>query len=76
MYDRDVFARRLKELRSRYGWEQKDLAERSGVKANTLAQYERAAACPGFDKACALADALGVSVAYLVEPIEEPRPVS
>ena len=76
MFDRETFSKRLKARRAELGWDQQELADHANIPRNTLALYERGSNCPGFDKACALADALGVSVAYLVEPIEEPRPVS
>lgn len=61
-FDRDAFAANLRGLRARADLTQAQLAERAGVSAASVFQYEDGSAVPGMDKAFRLAEALGVTV--------------
>jgi transcriptional regulator with XRE-family HTH domain len=73
---KDEFAARLRELREEKGWTQAELAERVGVSAHTVAQWERSRREPSWNNVVAMADALGVSTeAFRQLPKEVlPRP--
>lgn len=62
VYDKEAVGRRIKSIRIDVGLDQKTLADMSGVQINSIAQYELGNTVMGFDKACALADALGCSL--------------
>lgn len=70
-FDGSAFARRLKALREERGVDQDGLAELSGVSKGSIARYETGRNMPGIETACALADALNVSVDTLLarEPL-------
>src|ERR1041385_849753 len=53
-------------LRDKKGWSQTDLAEKSGVSRVMIGKYERGEAIPSIDAAKKIADALEVSLDYLV----------
>ena len=53
-------------LRKEKGWSQTDLAKASKVSREILGKYERAEAVPSIEFAKRIADALGVSLDYLV----------
>ena len=57
---------RLSSIRKERKIAQVDLAERIGIHSNVLGRYEREEATPSVDMAAKLADALGVSLDYLV----------
>lgn len=60
---------RIQELRKEKGWSQSDLSEKSGVKLTTIQKLERGynnILNARFDTLYALAQALEVSVEYLV----------
>lgn len=59
-FDREAFAANLRAERNRHDLTQADLANRSGVSADTIQKYESASQVPGADKAFALSEALGV----------------
>ena len=70
-------AHRLKVARSRRGWSLEQLASeasRNGaeVSVGSLSYYEQGRVMPGLGRALALADALGVTLHWLVgrEPLE------
>ena len=56
----------IADLREQKGWNQSDLAENSEVSRVMIGKYERADALPSVDAAKKIADALGVSLDYLV----------
>ena len=60
-----TFGERLREARENAELSQAALAESVGINRVNLSQYERGKVIPSFELACALADALGVSVAEL-----------
>jgi transcriptional regulator with XRE-family HTH domain len=64
--------RRVRAERSRRAWTLDELAARSGVSKGMLVQVEQARCNPSIATVCRLADALGVSVASLVEAPEVP----
>jgi len=69
-----VLASRLRALRLRRG-DQRRLAELAGVSSNTLIKWRKGLGNPRLSELEALADAMGVSVVYLVNPesAEQPR---
>lgn len=60
------FDKRLSELRKARKNSQGQLAEKAGIHANILGRYERGEAKPSIDIALKLAEALEVSLDYLV----------
>ena len=60
------FANRLTALRKEKKIAQNELAKIVGIHANVLGRYEREEAKPSIDMAVKLADALSVSLDYLV----------
>lgn len=53
-------------VRDKKGWSQTDLADKSGVSRVMIGKYERGEAIPSIDAAKKIADALEVSLDYLV----------
>ncbi len=64
--------RNVRAGRTRLAWTLEELAARSGVSKGMLHQVEQARTNPSIATICRLADALGVSVASLVEAPEVP----
>jgi transcriptional regulator with XRE-family HTH domain len=64
--------RNVRAGRTRLAWTLEELAARSGVSRGMLHQVEQARTNPSIATICRLADALGVSVASLVEAPEAP----
>ncbi|MBU2019066.1 MAG: helix-turn-helix transcriptional regulator [Bacteroidetes bacterium] len=60
------FEKRLAELRKEKKLSQNDLAQKAGIHANILGRYERGEAKPSIDVAMKLAEALEVSLDFLV----------
>jgi transcriptional regulator with XRE-family HTH domain len=56
----------IADLRDAKGWSQTDLADKSGVSRVMIGKYEREEAVPSIDAAKKIADALEVSLDYLV----------
>jgi transcriptional regulator with XRE-family HTH domain len=56
----------IADLREQKGWSQTDLADKSGVSRVMIGKYERGEAVPSIEAAKKIADALGVSLDYLV----------
>ena len=65
-----MFGQRLKLARRRSGFSLRELSSRIGglVSAQAIGKYERGEMMPGSSVVIALADALDVSVAYLLNP--------
>ena len=61
-----TFGLRLASLRKEKKIAQGELAKAVGIHANVLGRYEREEAKPSIDMAAKLADALGVSLDYLI----------
>lgn len=56
----------ISDLREQKGWSQTDLAEKSTVSRVMIGKYERGEAIPSIEAAKKIADALEVSLDYLV----------
>lgn len=56
----------ISQLRDKNGFSQSDLADKSQVSRVMIGKYERGEAIPSIDAAKKIADALGVSLDYLV----------
>lgn len=56
----------IADLREQKGWSQTDLADKSGVSRVMIGKYERGDAVPSIEAAKKIADALEVSLDYLV----------
>ena len=56
----------IADLREQKEWNQSELADKSGVSRVMIGNYERGEAVPSVDAAKKIADALGVSMDYLV----------
>jgi len=56
----------IADLREQKGWSQTDLADSSGVSRVMIGKYERGDAVPSIEAAKKIADALEVSLDYLV----------
>lgn len=65
-YDRERMARRVKSLRTDFGWDQLDLAKKAGVSKDTVSSIESARRGATLDTAVALADAFGCTLESLV----------
>lgn len=61
---------RMKQLREEQGLSQEDLAERVGTAQSTISQLEQGARNPSYRTLRSLADALGISVSYLLGEAE------
>ena len=62
----DILAKRLKQLREEHGYLQKSVADKLGIKSNTLSGYENGTRMPDPSMLSVLADIYGVSVDYLL----------
>jgi len=56
----------IAELRDKKGWNQSELADKSGVSRVMIGKYERGESVPSIDAAKKIADSLDVSLDYLV----------
>ena len=61
-YSKEVFAGNLRAQRARLRMSQQDLADASGVNVQSIQTYECEQAVPSVEKACMLADALGIGL--------------
>jgi transcriptional regulator with XRE-family HTH domain len=61
-----TFTKRLIALRDEKGWTPAELAKRAGISCQALYNYETGRSEPGTFNATCLADALGVTLDYLV----------
>lgn len=59
-------ARQLRRARAKAGMTQIALAEATGVRERTIGNYERGLSVPPVDKACAIANALGVDISFFM----------
>ena len=71
-----IFASNLQGLRRSRGLTQAQLADKIGVKQETVSGYERGKERPGIDTVVKLADALCASTDYLLGITEEERPTA
>ena len=72
MSELTLFARRLQALRRAKDWSQPELGKTIGTSGAIIGRYERGEMTPSIDVARKLADALSVTLDYLVA--EEDRP--
>lgn len=64
---------RIKELRKKNGWSQKELAKNVGVKASAISMWENDKRRPDFNSLVSLANIFDISIDYLIgrERIED-----
>lgn len=70
----DLFANRLRETREKLRLTQAEVGERSGLHAGAINHFEAGRRAPSFDNLKRLADALEISVDYLLGRTETPHP--
>jgi transcriptional regulator with XRE-family HTH domain len=68
-----IFPERLKAARDLRGFNQDQLAERSGLQSSAISHFETGNRKPSFDNLRRLADALGVSTDYLLGRTGDPE---
>ena len=61
-----TFGERIQALRKKNKWSQDDLAKKVGTSAPIIGRYERSEIKPSIDTAKNIADALGVTIDYLI----------
>jgi len=64
--DEGILARRLKKLREEHGYYQKSVADKLGIKSNTLSGYENGTRMPDPSMLSKIADLYNVSTDYLL----------
>lgn len=69
----EIFSERLRIARERKGFSQTDLAKRTDLQPSAISHFENNRRSPSFDNLKRLADALRVTVDYLLGRAEEPR---
>jgi transcriptional regulator with XRE-family HTH domain len=67
------FKTRLRETRDMRKLSQSDLAERSGLQPSAISHFETGRRSPSFDNLRRLADALAVTIDYLLGRFEKPN---
>lgn len=65
MFDKELFAARLRGKRAERGLNQAELAEMSGVSVAAITSYENGGYTPSADKVFKLAEALGCDLNWL-----------
>lgn len=73
MFDKILFAARLKQLRTQRKLSAAALARETGVSAAAISQFENAVNYPHCNTLCALADYFGVSLDYLTGRTDNPK---
>lgn len=69
----EIFAGRLRELRTAAGISQKELADKAGMTKDGIAHLEQGRRSPSWETVLALASALGVEVgAFTIAPKDAP----
>lgn len=71
MNELTLFAKRLQALRKGRDWSQPELGKAIGTSGAIIGRYERGEMTPSIDVARKLADALGVTLDYLVAEEEQ-----
>lgn len=69
----EKFAERLRSAREAKGLSQKDLADKAGFQPSAISHFENEGRSPSFANLRKLADALGVTVDYLLGRDVEPK---
>lgn len=72
MFSKEILAKRLRDYRMKLALTQSQLAKFANVNRTTITLIERAERAPSVEVLCALADALDVSIDYLVGRSSEP----
>jgi transcriptional regulator with XRE-family HTH domain len=67
------FSDRLRQERERKGLSQTDLANKSGLQPSAISHFETRKRSPSFENLKKLADALSVTIDYLMGRAEEPK---
>lgn len=65
-FNASELGRRIRELRREAEMSQKDLAEKTGIKQNTVAQYENGIAKPSLEVLVKMANVFQVTTDYLL----------
>ncbi|GIN89116.1 hypothetical protein J22TS1_01670 [Siminovitchia terrae] len=68
-----ILAQRLKELREEHGYLQKFVADKLGIRSNTLSGYENGTRSPDPDMLIALSDLYYVTTDYLLGKSDQPH---
>lgn len=66
MFEKELFATRLKQLREESGITRTVLAQLCGLHANAVAAYERCEAKPGIESVMGIAEFFDISVDFLL----------
>ena len=69
---RELFKKRLADTRKRRDLSQVELAKKAGLPATAISHFESGGRKPSFDNLRKLADALDVSIDYLMGRTDEP----
>ncbi len=67
------FGKNLREIRTKKGFTQENLAEISGVSRRMIGHYETQAKCPSLEKVEKIAKALNISIEELMEGLSTPN---
>jgi len=73
MADETIFQQRLVAARKKRGFNQEELAQKSGLKPAAVSHFETGARKPSFDNLRRLADALNVTADYLLGRTDDPE---
>ena len=69
----NIFSNRLRMARKQKGLSQTDLAKKTDLQPSTISHFENDRRSPSFENLKKLADALTVSIDYLLGRVEEPK---
>lgn len=72
MFDTEIFANRLKELREKIGLNQKECAEKLNISRGSISFYENGERLPDIEKIYNMATFFNVSSDYLLGLADEP----
>lgn len=71
MTNNKIFQDRLKQTREARGWNQSEVAKKSGLQPAAISHFETGQRAPSFDNLRKLSDTLNVSVDFLLGRIDE-----
>lgn len=71
--ENSILPKRLKELREKHGFLQKFVADKLGIRSNTLSGYENGTRSPDPDMLNSLANLYNVTTDYLLGRTDEPQ---
>jgi transcriptional regulator with XRE-family HTH domain len=72
--NKNIFAKRLKEIRKKVGLSQPKLGEHIGMSRFSIIDYESGKTSPDIDTLAKIATVLKISVAYLMGETDDPTP--